>query len=529
GEYGVSFSYIQAVKAKAEILEVLEINSAKKVDQEPVFQPGEELVVYIEKDEKGNVVYSINGQKLKSNAGINYNPVPSGYYGPTYAIHYKNLKEMAPILSRLGITKIRVYGLTIPMEEPSKSQQQDTLQYEDEVADVEEIKNIFREVHREHGIRVTLGYWAGVWDKPNDEEAILKEAEKVVGLYGDEDWLLGWVLGNENDRVILEDTPLGCKQLIHKNAEEYYKFQDKVAGVMKQAQGKNTQPIFLSWSYRDPVTDRKVNVKHINYINQMENIDGVLVNAYLDEASQYKDMKDMFRPDLIVGLGEYGMSAEVVTREEQEEWLENITPELEDIFGTLIYVFEAQDPGMVIGHKPPMGEKRGFGIVDKAGNAPDIFRNQADEELIRRTNRAKKEWQELEEKYSYIPQGINGIVLKHLLDNYKEGERLSEAGQIKESLYYYSMAKVSGDTWKDWYFAEFGKQYNQMPEEGINFNTITHREMVEDYWAIMDFATVAYSMMEINRVLENEAEVEWWQGQIEVVEIAVPSYTSMLV
>ncbi|MCK4533184.1 hypothetical protein KAU39_05305, partial [bacterium] len=335
-DYALAFNYLQAVKNKAEILERLEINSAKQVDKDPVFSPGEELVVQIKKDENGNFAFYINGQKLKTNAGIVYNPVPSGYYGPTYAVHYKNLKEIAPTLSRLGIKKIRVYGLTVPMEKPSESNVRETAQYEDEIADVEELKNIFREVHSEYGLRVTLGYWAGLWDKPNDEKAILAEAERVVGLYGDEDWLLGWVLGNENDRCILEDTPEGSKQIIYKNAEDYYKFQDTVAGVMKQAQGKNQQPIFFSWSYRDPVTDKKVNEKHINYINQMENIDGVLVNAYLDEAGQYREMKEMFRDDLVVGLGEYGMSTEVVSEEEQKKWLEDITPELEEIFGTLI-------------------------------------------------------------------------------------------------------------------------------------------------------------------------------------------------
>ena len=129
------------------------------------------------------------------------------------------------LMKKMGINTVRFYK---PGENP------------------EDTKRVIRDLYERFGIRTILGHWLGFWEYPcpryGDEdfrEKIKKEVLEMVNLYKDEEGILFWILGNENNYSfsgqvnpwtsdeIEKETNL-TKQ-IYLRAQIYYSFVNELA------------------------------------------------------------------------------------------------------------------------------------------------------------------------------------------------------------------------------------------------------------------------------------------------------------
>jgi len=119
--------------------------------------------------------------------GVCYNPIPIGQNheydwwsdpGKPWIADGKLMKEM-------GINTVRIY-------QPG--------------ANVEAVRNVIRDLYQLYGIRTILGHWLCFWEYPcpfygdqDFQEKVKKEVLEMVSAYKDEEGLLLWILGNENN------------------------------------------------------------------------------------------------------------------------------------------------------------------------------------------------------------------------------------------------------------------------------------------------------------------------------------------
>ncbi|MFC1658888.1 hypothetical protein ACFL1D_05855 [Candidatus Omnitrophota bacterium] len=142
--------------------------------------------VYIYKHQDGQYQLFVEGKPYIVK-GVCYNPVPIGenheydlFSEPNkpWIIDGKMMKEM-------GINTVRFY-------ETGKNPKQ--------------VKQVIRDLYQLYGIRSILGDWLCFWDYPcplyGDErfrDKVKQRVAEMVNLYKDEEGVLFWVLGNENN------------------------------------------------------------------------------------------------------------------------------------------------------------------------------------------------------------------------------------------------------------------------------------------------------------------------------------------
>lgn len=108
----------------------------------------------------------------------------------------KRLLGHAKRLMKMGVKNIRTYYL--PTDDPKQ---------------IDAIKEMFRMLWTDYGIRVTAGHWIGFWNKPGspaltskgDREAVKVSLRKFVEIYGEEPWLDTINLGNEINYFLDKD------------------------------------------------------------------------------------------------------------------------------------------------------------------------------------------------------------------------------------------------------------------------------------------------------------------------------------
>lgn len=117
--------------------------------------------------------------------------------------------------------------------------------------DVRSTKRVISDLYKRYGIKTALGHYLGFWDWPPPNygdpafrEKIRSEIVEMVRAYKDEDGILFWILGNENnysfDRGVRDwSTPeidaLGSPAKIREaKAHIYYKFMNELAKAIKE-------------------------------------------------------------------------------------------------------------------------------------------------------------------------------------------------------------------------------------------------------------------------------------------------------
>ncbi len=264
-----------------------------------------------------------NGVKIVPSVGMVYQPVPGGKHINDYrnnlALLYSALLDKeeggqghARRLYNMGVRSIRVYELD--------SNNPD---------DVAKLKEIFRRIHGKYNISVLVGSYAGLYDNVNYNN--VEEVKRAIFLlqgtvrnFCKESWILGWVVGNENNLHLVYP---GSVQLTRKflpginlHPETYFNLMDIFAGAIKAAlEAENVHQIVV-------LGNGDLSDSEIDLISRMRNIDTLGINCYR-EPENIKQLIENARNNLSMPLffTEIG-SAAVMRRQEkqQAEYIHNI-------------------------------------------------------------------------------------------------------------------------------------------------------------------------------------------------------------
>lgn len=159
--------------------------------------------------------------------GVCYNPVPIGenHEYDVFSDPNKPWLVDGKLMQEMGINTVRFYEVS---------------------HNTEQVKQVIRDLYQLYGIRSILGHWLGFWEYPcpryGDEdfrERIKQEVLNMVNLYKDEEGVLFWLLGNENNYSFsgqvnpwtndgIENEPDPAKRRIMR-AKIYYSFVNDLA------------------------------------------------------------------------------------------------------------------------------------------------------------------------------------------------------------------------------------------------------------------------------------------------------------
>jgi len=164
--------------------------------------------------------------------GVCYNPVPIGenHEYDLFSDPNKPWIVDGKLMQEMGINTVRFYRVS---DNP------------------EGVRQVIRDLYQLYGIRSIVGHWLGFWEYPcpryGDEdfqEKVKKEVLDMVNLYKDEEGVLFWVLGNENNYSFsgrinpwtneeIDSEPDPAKQ-ISMRAKIYYSFVNDLARQIHQ-------------------------------------------------------------------------------------------------------------------------------------------------------------------------------------------------------------------------------------------------------------------------------------------------------
>jgi beta-galactosidase/beta-glucuronidase len=187
--------------------------------------------IQIKQIEEGGYKLFVDGSPFLIK-GVIYNPTPIGE-----GYDYDLLSDISKpwlidgkLMKEMGINCVRIYSVR---------------------ENLEGAKEFIRDMYNNFGIRTIVSDWLGLWSYPSPnyaDEAFRKKAKdkvlKIVEALKDEEGLLMWVLGNENNYTFsgkigfwtspeiekIENVP----EKISKKAEIYYSFVNELAREIKK-------------------------------------------------------------------------------------------------------------------------------------------------------------------------------------------------------------------------------------------------------------------------------------------------------
>ncbi|RLB79192.1 MAG: hypothetical protein DRH17_14150, partial [Deltaproteobacteria bacterium] len=119
--------------------------------------------------------------------GVCYNPVPIGqnHEYDVFSDPNKPWLVDGKLMQEMGINTVRFYEIS---DNP------------------QQVRQVIRDLYQLYGIRSILGHWLGFWEYPcprygdrDFQEKVKQEVLNMVNLYKDEEGVLFWLLGNENN------------------------------------------------------------------------------------------------------------------------------------------------------------------------------------------------------------------------------------------------------------------------------------------------------------------------------------------
>lgn len=187
--------------------------------------------VYIKRYENGHYQLFVENKPFIVK-GVCYNPIPIGknYDYDWWSDPNEPWKIDGKLMQEMGINTIRIY-------QPGQN--------------VEAVKKVISDFYNLYGIRTILGHWLGFWEHPapryGDEdfrERIKKEVLDMVREFKDQEGLLLWILGNENNYSFsgqinpwtsdeIEREPDLTKR-INLKAKIYYSFVNELANEIRR-------------------------------------------------------------------------------------------------------------------------------------------------------------------------------------------------------------------------------------------------------------------------------------------------------
>ncbi len=197
------------------------------------------------------VTQDLSSPKYSSNAdstrkpflvkGVGYSPVPigAGYDHDFFANESKPWRIDGQLMQKAGINCIRVYSAG---------------------KDLTQVASFIRYMYENHGIYTIMSDWLGLWDYPRANyadsafrERTKKRILKMVSALKNEEGLLMWILGNENNYTFSGQIGFWTspeiekienpRKKVEKRAQIYYTFVNEVAKEIKEID--NIHPLAL--------------------------------------------------------------------------------------------------------------------------------------------------------------------------------------------------------------------------------------------------------------------------------------------
>jgi beta-galactosidase/beta-glucuronidase len=187
--------------------------------------------VYIQSLKNGHFRLIVN-KKPFIIKGVVYNPIPIGqnYDYDWWSDENRPWMIDGKLMKEMGVNAVRFY-------QPGKNP--------------EAVKKVIDDLYKNFGIYTIMGHWLGFWNYPcpfygdkDFREKIKEEILEMVKLYKDQEGLLFWVLGNENNYSFsgqvnpwsneeIDKEPDPYKQKILR-AKIYYSFVNELAKEIKK-------------------------------------------------------------------------------------------------------------------------------------------------------------------------------------------------------------------------------------------------------------------------------------------------------
>lgn len=187
--------------------------------------------VEIRTNKQGGYILYVKGKPFLVR-GVGYNPTPigEGYEYDVFTDPAKPWLVDGKLMKKAKINCVRIYS-------PSH--------------DLEKMKEFIRVMYKKFGIYTIVGDWLGLWDFPranyadkNFQATTKERVLKIVEALKDEEGLLMWILGNENNYTFSGKigfwTSPEIEKIAHprqkqvKRAEIYYSFVNELAAEIKK-------------------------------------------------------------------------------------------------------------------------------------------------------------------------------------------------------------------------------------------------------------------------------------------------------
>ena len=198
---------------------------------------------------------SIDGKIIPRSdyAGIVWQHVPKGQHisdytsGRMHEMYARLLPANHPVLKEIGLSGQSGMNLIQDLQ-AAKIKNIRVYYMPTDKEGSEKIKKIFRALHEQYGLKVMIGHWAGLWTLPGspecltgsstDLQAVKKSVQTLVETYGEENWVISFQLGNENNYHAKDES--GNVRFswrgMNLSQKEYYAFMNELAAAAKNTQ-----------------------------------------------------------------------------------------------------------------------------------------------------------------------------------------------------------------------------------------------------------------------------------------------------
>jgi hypothetical protein len=276
--------------------------------------------IFIKENREGGYILFVKGKPFIVK-GVIYNPTPicKGYDYDLFSDPAKPWLIDGKLMKDMGINTVRIYSAT---------------------SDLEKVREFIKDMYYNFGIYTIVGDWLGLWDSPGpnyaNKEFRQRTKERILKLVEalkDEEGLLMWVLGNENNytfsgRIAFwtseEIEKLGdVYKKVLKRAEIYYSFVDELAREIKRID--STHPVALG--------NGEVSMLHIAS-SICKNVDALAIISYRGKrfGNLFENLRYAF--DLPILISEFGADSWDASKNQEAEEIqaEYLKLQWEDIF-----------------------------------------------------------------------------------------------------------------------------------------------------------------------------------------------------
>ncbi|MFO8052757.1 MAG: glycoside hydrolase family 2 TIM barrel-domain containing protein [Candidatus Omnitrophota bacterium] len=292
--------------------------------------------VKIEKNEEGGYTLYVNQTPFLAK-GVIYNPTPIGK-GPGYDFFNHQPKPWmttdGKLMKEMGVNAVRIYSSG---------------------DNLDATKEFIRDMHQNYGIYTAVSDWLGLWEQPRanyaDPEFRKRTKERIletVKALKDEEGVLMWILGNENNYTFSGKIGFWTSPKIEKidkiykkqqrKAEIYYSFIDELAAEIKKIDPNH--PVALGngeTSFLDIAAEN------------CDNIDALAIIIYQGKTfgNLFENIRNIFDKPIV--LSEFGCDSYDAYRqkEDQDVQSEFILSQWKKIYGNT--TISGNETGNVLG------------------------------------------------------------------------------------------------------------------------------------------------------------------------------------